>query len=148
LLDYAVNQRRDRIRDRLCQFCAPLRRIGLHAKYHNFARGVAQELERDHEIRESQLMDTRLSREALKRLPFEAKKRSSGFANVDCIDHQETPDAGDEVKQTEPLRAAIKQNNVRRDARIELKSADGVNSDTVVGMNQIAEAKDQRFRHR
>ena len=56
LLDYAFNQLRDRIRDRLRQLCAPLRRIGLHAEYHNFPGRFAEQLERDHKIRVSQLM--------------------------------------------------------------------------------------------
>lgn len=107
MLDYAVNQQRDRIRDRRRQLRAPRCRLGLHAEYHDFAGRIAKELERDHKVRESQLMHRRLSGQTLKRLPFEAKKRSRRFTNIDGIDHQETPDAGEVVEQPKPLRSAV-----------------------------------------
>ena len=89
-----------------------------------------------------------LSGQTLERLPFKAKNRSGRFTNIDGIDHEETPDAGDVVKQPKPLRSAVEQRDVGRHARIALQPVYGVNPDTVVGMNQIAEAKHQGFRHR
>ena len=147
MLDYAVNQQRNCIRDRLCQLRTPLRRLGLHAEYHDFAGRLAEELKRDHEIRESQLMYGRLSRQTLKRRLFEAKKRSGRFTNIDGIDHQETPDPGDVVKQPKPLRSAVEERDVDRHARIALQPLDGMDADAVVRVNQVAQAKDQGFRH-
>ena len=135
------------MRDRRRQLRAPLCRFGLHAEYHHFAGRIAEELERDHEIRESQLMHRRFSRQALKGVSFEAKKRSGRFADVDSVDHEKPPDAGDVVEQTEALRAAVEENDAGRDARIERETLYGVNADAIVGVNEIAEPQHKSFPH-
>jgi len=104
-------------------------------------------LERYHQIGESELVYARFSRQTLKRLPFETKKRAGRFGNIDRVNNQQTPDAGDVVEQTEPLRAAVEQNDVNRNARIALQPLYGVNADAVVGMNQVAKAEHEGFGH-